>query len=49
MQDYIDAVEGGIRSEVMVGGIRGWVKAYGGRMMEGYDEKVWLAGRPDET
>ncbi|KAK4465080.1 hypothetical protein QBC42DRAFT_262064 [Cladorrhinum samala] len=49
MQDYIDAVEGDIRSEVMVGGIRGWVKAYGGRMMEGYDEKVWLAGKPDEV
>ncbi|KAK4161927.1 hypothetical protein QBC43DRAFT_216615 [Cladorrhinum sp. PSN259] len=49
MQDYIDSLGGDIKSEVMVGGIRGWVKAYGGRMMEGYDEKIWAAGRPDET
>jgi arsenical-resistance protein 2 len=27
----------------MVGGIRGWVQAYGGRMMDGYDEKAWQA------
>ncbi|KAK3987670.1 hypothetical protein QBC44DRAFT_331039 [Cladorrhinum sp. PSN332] len=49
MQDYIDSLGGDLKSEVMIGGIRGWVKDYGGRMMEGYDEKVWAAGKPDET
>ncbi|KAM7202185.1 Rhodanese-like domain containing protein [Rhypophila sp. PSN 637] len=43
MQDYIDQVGGDIQSQVMTGGIRGWVKAYGGQMMDGYDEKTWQA------
>ncbi|KAK4231643.1 hypothetical protein QBC38DRAFT_200897 [Podospora fimiseda] len=51
MQDYIDSVGGDVelKAEVMVGGIRSWVKAYGGEMMEGYDEKVWEAVKQDEV
>jgi len=41
MQDYIDQVGGDIKSQVMTGGVRGWVQAYGGRMMDGFDEKAW--------
>ncbi|KAK4187913.1 hypothetical protein QBC35DRAFT_497635 [Podospora australis] len=55
MQDYIDSVqdpteEARLEAQVMTGGIRGWIKAYKGDMMEGYDEKVWQAqmNRPDE-
>ncbi|KAK3299750.1 Rhodanese-like domain-containing protein [Chaetomium fimeti] len=43
LQDYVDEVGGDLKSQVMVGGIRGWVKAYGGSMMDGYDEKRWRA------
>jgi arsenical-resistance protein 2 len=25
----------------MAGGIRGWVQAYGGSMMDGYDATAW--------
>jgi len=41
MQDYIHEVGGTLQSQVMIGGIRGWVAAYGGRMMEGYEENAW--------
>jgi arsenical-resistance protein 2 len=41
LQDYVDEAGGDLASQVMVGGIRGWVQAYGGRMMDGYDEKAW--------
>ena len=41
MQDYVDEVGGDLQSLVMTGGIRGWVKTFGDRMMEGYDEQVW--------
>ena len=43
MQDYIDGVGGGdlVQAEVMTGGIRGWVRTYGGRMVDGYDEEAW--------
>ncbi|KAK3397528.1 hypothetical protein B0T20DRAFT_222521 [Sordaria brevicollis] len=42
MQDYIDEVgERDLQSQVMTGGIRGWVRTYGDRMMDGYDEKTW--------
>jgi arsenical-resistance protein 2 len=41
LQDYVDEVGGDIESQVMVGGIRGWVQAYGGTMMDGFDEKAW--------
>ncbi|KAK4041841.1 arsenical-resistance protein 2 [Parachaetomium inaequale] len=43
LQDYVNDVGGNIESQVMVGGIRGWVQAYGGSMMDGYDEKAWQA------
>lgn len=36
-------VGGNLESFVMVGGIRGWVEAYGGRMMDGYVEKAQQA------
>lgn len=32
---------GDLEAWVMVGGIRGWVQAYGASMVDGYDEKVW--------
>ncbi|KAK3335220.1 hypothetical protein B0T19DRAFT_436101 [Cercophora scortea] len=41
MQDYIDEAGGDLQAQVMTGGIRGWVKAYGGRMTDAYDEKAW--------
>lgn len=42
MQDYVNDVGGDLEAQVMVGGIRGWVQRYGGSLMDGYDEKVWL-------
>ncbi|KAK3498700.1 hypothetical protein B0T13DRAFT_511834 [Neurospora crassa] len=41
MQDYINEVGGDLQSQVMTGGIRGWVRMYGDRMVDGYDEKTW--------
>ncbi|KAK1752781.1 Rhodanese-like domain-containing protein [Echria macrotheca] len=41
MQDYIDDVGGEIQSQVMTGGIRGWVATYGRRMVDSYDAKAW--------
>jgi arsenical-resistance protein 2 len=43
MQDYVNEIGGELEPQVMVGGIRGWVQAYGGSMMDGYDEKSWQA------
>jgi arsenical-resistance protein 2 len=43
LQDYVNEVGGDLKSQVMIGGIRGWVKVYGGSMMDGYDEKRWRA------
>jgi arsenical-resistance protein 2 len=43
LQDYVDEVGGDLGSQVMIGGIRGWVKVYGGGMMDGYDEQRWRA------
>jgi arsenical-resistance protein 2 len=43
LQDYVQEVGGDLESLVMVGGIRGWVEAYGGRMMDGYVEKAQQA------
>ncbi|KAL2150917.1 hypothetical protein VTH82DRAFT_6015 [Thermothelomyces myriococcoides] len=40
-RDYVNHAGGVQESKVMAGGIRGWVKAYGGRMMDGYDDKAW--------
>ncbi|OAA81273.1 Rhodanese-like protein [Akanthomyces lecanii RCEF 1005] len=44
MQDYLNEVgETGIRAVIMAGGIKGWHKKFGGKMMENYDEKAWAA------
>ncbi|KAK7430180.1 hypothetical protein QQZ08_003365 [Neonectria magnoliae] len=40
--DYLNEVgETGIKAEILAGGIKGWQKAYGGRLMDYYDEKTW--------
>ncbi|KAG9507990.1 hypothetical protein J7337_001547 [Fusarium musae] len=42
MQDYLDEVEETeIKAEILIGGIKGWQKAYAGQLMDSYDEKVW--------
>jgi arsenical-resistance protein 2 len=42
MQDYLDEVgETDIKAEILIGGIKGWQKAYAGQLMDFYDEKVW--------
>ncbi|KAK0631268.1 Rhodanese-like domain-containing protein [Immersiella caudata] len=43
MQDYIDEVGGADEMEALVltGGIKGWVKEYGGKMIDGYEEEAW--------
>lgn len=43
MQDYIDEAGGELQALVMRGGIKGFVKSYGGRLMDSYDEKAWEA------
>lgn len=44
MQDYInERGDKGMQSVVMTGGIKGWVKKYGGRWMDSYDAKTWEA------
>ncbi|GJD03293.1 arsenate reductase [Colletotrichum higginsianum] len=43
LQDYFDEVgETGIQSVILKGGIKGWVRKYGGRMMDTYDERAWV-------
>ncbi|KAF4457964.1 hypothetical protein F53441_219 [Fusarium austroafricanum] len=42
MQDYLNEVEEtGIKAEILIGGIKGWQKAYAGQLMDSYDEKAW--------
>ncbi|KAJ6442828.1 Rhodanese-like protein [Purpureocillium lavendulum] len=42
MQDYLNDVgEASITAAVLKGGIKGWQKTYGGRMMDAYDPKFW--------
>lgn len=42
MQDYLNEVgETDIKAEILAGGIKGWQKVYGGRLMDSYDEKTW--------
>lgn len=42
MQDYLDDVgETNIQAFILKGGIKGWHRTYGGRMMDSYDEKFW--------
>lgn len=49
MQDYVNEVGGDLEPQVMVGGIRGWFQAYGGSMMDGFDEKVWAARQAESS
>ena len=45
MQDYLDDVgEANITAAVLKGGVKGWQRAYGGRMMDAYDAGFWAAG-----
>ncbi|KND90996.1 hypothetical protein TOPH_04255 [Tolypocladium ophioglossoides CBS 100239] len=42
MQDYLNEVcEASITAAILKGGVKGWEKAYGGRMMDSYDAKFW--------
>jgi len=42
MQDYLDSIgETELKSYFLKGGIKGWVKKYGGKDMDYYDEKAW--------
>ncbi|ATY61667.1 arsenate reductase, putative [Cordyceps militaris CM01] len=42
MQDYLNEVgETDIKAIIMTGGIKGWHKSFGGKLMENYDEKSW--------
>ncbi|KAF5635484.1 arsenate reductase (Arc2) [Fusarium tjaetaba] len=42
MQDYLDEVEETeIKAEILIGGIKGWQKAYAGQLMDSYNEKAW--------
>ncbi|XWW95327.1 hypothetical protein V2A60_003285 [Cordyceps javanica] len=42
MQDYLNEVgETGVKAIIMTGGIKGWHRKFGGKMMENYDEKFW--------
>lgn len=44
MQDYLNEVgETSIKTFIMTGGIKGWYQAFGGKMMENYDEKAWVS------
>lgn len=44
MQDYLNEVgETGMKAIILTGGIKGWHKAFGGKMMEHYDEKAWTS------
>ncbi|UNI23346.1 hypothetical protein JDV02_009174 [Purpureocillium takamizusanense] len=42
MQDYLNEMgEASVTAAILKGGIKGWQKAYGGRMMDAYDPKFW--------
>jgi arsenical-resistance protein 2 len=46
MQDYIDDIakfgrKTDLKVLVLEGGIKKWVKDFGGSMMEGFEEKYW--------
>ncbi|KAK1964604.1 Rhodanese-like protein [Colletotrichum sublineola] len=43
LQDYFDEVgEAGIQAVILKGGIKGWVRRYGSRKMDWYDERSWV-------
>ncbi|KAH7326454.1 Rhodanese-like domain-containing protein [Stachybotrys elegans] len=42
MQDYLDTVgDKSISAVILKGGIKGWQKSFGGKLMDFYDEKAW--------
>jgi len=42
MQDYLNEIgEADMEALILTGGIKGWVKAYGGNLMDWYDAKAW--------
>lgn len=42
MQDYINEVgDATMKAAIVKGGIKGWQKTFGGKMIDGYDEKFW--------
>ncbi|KAF7550111.1 hypothetical protein G7046_g8125 [Stylonectria norvegica] len=42
MQDYLNEVgETEIKALILNGGVKGWQKAYGGSLMDSYDEQAW--------
>ncbi|KAF9872562.1 arsenate reductase [Colletotrichum karsti] len=42
LQDYFDEIgETAVQAVILKGGIKGWVRKYGGRMMDWYDEQAW--------
>jgi len=45
MKDFVEEVGGDLQSLVLTGGIKGWIEAYGGRMVDVYDETAWEAGK----
>ncbi|OAQ79382.1 arsenate reductase [Purpureocillium lilacinum] len=46
MQDYLNEVgEASVTAAVLKGGIKGWQKTYGGRMMDAYDPKFWSSNQ----
>ncbi|KAK4094622.1 hypothetical protein Purlil1_1227 [Purpureocillium lilacinum] len=46
MQDYLNEVgEASVTAAVLKGGIKGWQKMYGGRMMDAYDPKFWSSNQ----
>ncbi|KAM3533343.1 hypothetical protein MY4038_003350 [Beauveria bassiana] len=44
MQDYLTEFgETGMKAIILTGGIKGWHKKFGGKLMENYDENFWVA------
>ncbi|CEJ89196.1 hypothetical protein VHEMI05053 [[Torrubiella] hemipterigena] len=42
MQDYINEVgDTKMKAAIVRGGIKGWQKSFGAKMIEGYEERVW--------
>ncbi|KAK1726497.1 hypothetical protein CaCOL14_012201 [Colletotrichum acutatum] len=44
LQDYFDELgETAVQAVILKGGIKSWVRRYGGSMMDWYDEKAWAS------
>jgi arsenical-resistance protein 2 len=44
MQDYLNEVgETTMKALILKGGIKGWQKTYGGKLMDYYEENVWAS------